>query len=152
MPLATEITLQETMGKLEHVLLAPVVSGELQNWVRNVQQAAATFAMDFTTYVHTILHVQYEQIVSTDPELDSAVQLLVQEDQKLLGDLAQFHEDLHALSERAERVDKHESKVEEQRKRLEEAGIDLIVRIKKQQAAAGTWLTEAHYRDRGVKD
>jgi hypothetical protein len=35
---------------------------------------------------------------------------------------------------------------------VEEEGIGLILAIKKQQAAAATWLAEAHFRDRGVAD
>jgi hypothetical protein len=152
MTLAPEQTLQETISKLEAALLAPVVSGELLNWVRHVEQAAATFAMDFATYVRSVLHVQYNEIAASDPELLTHVEQLIKADQQLLQDLAVFHEELHALRQRAEKVVKHESKLDEHRKRVEDAGIQLIVRIKKQQAAAGTWLAEALYRDRGVAD
>jgi predicted DNA binding CopG/RHH family protein len=150
MPLAPEQTLQDTIAKLETALLAPVVSGELLNWVRNVEQAATTFAMDFATYVRTVLHVQYAEIANNDPELLPQVEKLIEADQQLLQDLACFHEELHALRQRAAQVEKHESKVADHRQRVEEAGLSLILRIKKQQAAAGTWLAEALYRDRGV--
>ncbi len=35
---------------------------------------------------------------------------------------------------------------------VEVTGIALVLSIKKQQAAAATWLSEAHFRDRGVGD
>jgi hypothetical protein len=150
--LAPTAVLNETMGKLESALLSPVISGELATWIRNVQESAATFALDFTCYLNTVLHVQYAEIARTDPELLTRVEQLIEADQKLLKDVAAFHEELHLLGQRAVQVDKHESKLAEQRERVEQRGIDLLLRIKKQQAAADAWLAEAHYRDRGVAD
>jgi hypothetical protein len=150
--LAPEQTLHETMGRLEAALLAPVVSGELQNWIRTVEQAAATFGLDWTRYLHSVLHVQYAEISRNDPELLSCVEQMVRADQDLLENYVRFHEDLHDMALRAAQVKKHEAKLEEQRQRIEEAGISLIVKIKKQEAAAATWLAEALYRDRGVAD
>jgi len=147
---APEQTLQDTMAKLETALLAPVISGELEGWVLAVQQAAATFAMDWTTQLRTVLHIQYEQIASTDPELSACVEKMIQTDHELLEELACFHEKLHNLQQAAIHVDWQEAKLAAQRQNIEQAGIGLILRIKKQQAAAGTWLTEAVYRDRGV--
>jgi hypothetical protein len=145
-------TLDETLNKLETSLLAPVVSGELKTWISNVQQAAATFAVDWTRYLHTVLHVQYKEIAENDPELSSSVEKMIQTDKQLLDKFAKFHEDLPALEKRAAEVEWHESKLAGERKRLEETGIALILQIKKQRAAAETWTTEALYRDRGVKD
>jgi hypothetical protein len=140
------------MTKLEAALLAPVVSGEMKGWVQNVQQAAATFAMDWTRELHTVLHVQYEQIANTDSELSACVEKMMQADHELLEELARFHEKLHDLQRAAEHVDWQETKLAAQRQGIEQFGIALIVRIKKQQSAAATWLAEAAYRDRGVGD
>lgn len=145
-------TLQDTMTRLEGALLAPVVSGELNAWIHNVQQAATTFATDWACYLRSVLHVEYEEIGKTDTELLSIVQQMIRVDQQLLEDLATFLEGLHALSRRAEMAERHEDKLAEERKRLEAAGLKVIVQIKKQQASAATWLAEALYRDRGVAD
>jgi hypothetical protein len=147
-----EQAIQETMAKLEAALLAPVVSGELQAWIRQVQQAATTFGTDWACYLHSVLHVQYAEIAGTDPELLGRVEQMVKTDQQLLEDFARLQEELHELGCRAQKVDKHESKLAEHRQRLEDFGIKIIVNIKKQQAAAVTWLGEALYRDRGVGD
>jgi len=147
-----EQTLQDTMAKLEAALLAPVVSGEMESWVLAVQQAAATFAMDWTTHLRTVLHVQYEQIANADSELSSCVEKMIQTDHELLEELACFHEKLHNLQQAAIHVDWQEGKLAAQRQNIEQAGIGLILRIRKQQSAAATWLTEAVYRDRGVGD
>jgi hypothetical protein len=149
---ALEHTLNETLARLERVLLAPVLSGELKTWVANVQQAAATFALDWTRYLHSVLHVQYAQIAATDPELLTFVEKMKQADQELLEELARFHESLDALARAAAVVERDENKLSGMQKKVEQAGIDLILKIKKQRAAAATWLTEAVYRDRGVVD
>jgi hypothetical protein len=149
---APEQTLTDTMANVEAALLAPVVSGEMQGWILAVQQAAATFAMDWTTHLRTVLHVQYEQIANTDLELSACVEKMIQTDDKLLEELACFHEKLHDLQQAAAHVDWQESKLAAQQKNIEQIGIGLILRIKKQQSAAATWLAESVYRDRGVGD
>jgi hypothetical protein len=149
---APEQALDETLGKLEKALLAPVVSGELKSWVTNVRQAAATFAVDWTRYLHSVLHLQYQEIAQTDPELLSEVEKMIQTDQQLLEKFARFHEELQTLEKNAEKVEWQENKLAGEQKRIEETGISLILQIKKQRAAAETWLSESLYRDRGVKD
>jgi hypothetical protein len=150
--LASQHALDETLAKMETALLTPVVSGELKEWVHNIRTAASTFAMDWTRYLHTVLHVQYDEIIQTDPELSNEVEKMIKTDQGLLDKLARFHEDLHVLEQRAAAVEWKEDKLTGERKRVEEDGIALIVQIKKQQAAAANWLAESLYRDRGVKD
>jgi hypothetical protein len=66
--------------------------------------------------------------------------------------MTRFHEDLHALAGAAEHVQKNEGKLANLRQRVEEEGTALILSIKKQQAVASTWHSEAHFRDRGVGD
>ncbi len=149
---APEQTLQDTMTRLETALLAPVVSGEMPAWIRNVEEAATTFAVDWARQVHSIQHVQYREIAHSDPELLPEVEKMIATDDELLASLARFHEELHAFRQQAEKIGWQETKLAGRRQQLEEAGTQLILHIKKQQAAAGTWLTEALYRDRGTVD
>ena len=107
-------------------------------------------AVDLTSHLRTVLHVQYEEIAKTDPEMSAHVEKLERGDDQLLAQLTQFLEDLHALAEAASHVTRNEGKLAEQRQGVEDAGIALVLAIKKQQAAAATWLDEAHFRDRGV--
>ena len=144
--------LEETLTKLETALLSPVVSGELKGWLGNVRQATATFAVDWARYLNTVLHAEYKEIVETDAELSSSVEKMIRTDKTLLDKLTKFHEDLHALEQRAEELEWQENKLAAERQRLEETGIALSVQIKKQRATAETWLAESFYRDRGVKD
>src|SRR5262245_15241791 len=99
---APEQKLTETIGKLETSLLTPVIAGEFSMWVQAVQESAATLAMDLASYLRTILHVQYAEIVRTDPEMSAHVEKLIAGDQQVLERMTRFHEDLHALSSAAE--------------------------------------------------
>lgn len=150
--LAPEHALEETLSKVETALLSPVVSGELKSWVTNVRQAAATFVVDWTGYHHTVLHAQYAEIGATDSELASFVQKMIQTDQQLLEELTRFHEALHDLNRQAADANWQEGKLAAEQKRIEETGIALILKIKKQRAAVTTWLAESAYRDRGTVD
>jgi hypothetical protein len=147
-----EQQLAETLSKLETALLSPVIAGEFSQWVLAVQEAAATLTVDLTSFLHSVLHVQYKEIAKADLEMATQVEKLMAGDQHLLEQLRRFHEDLYSLAAAAERVERDEAKLRGLRQKLEDEGIALIVAIKKQQAAANTWLSEAHFRDRGVKD
>jgi hypothetical protein len=150
--LAPEQNLADTLGKLETALITPVIAGELSHWVAAVQEAASTLAMDLTTYLRTVLHVQYAEIAKTDPEMSAHVEKLLAGDRDIHQQLTSFHEELHQLAEAAAHVQRNEGKLVDRRQRVEEQGLALILNIKRQQAAATTWLAEAMFRDRGVKD
>ena len=151
-PAPAQSALTESLTRLETALLTPVASGELGSWAQACRTAIDAVARDFPTYLHDVLHRQYAEIARTDAELLRRVQQMVAEDESLVADLAAFHRRLVAFAEAATLITKHESKVDDQRTNLEREGIDLIVRIRKQRAAADLWLTEAVYRDRGAVD
>ena len=144
--------LNETLTKLEAALLTPSIAGEMGNWAREVKQAAATLATDWTREQNCVLHPQYEQIAQTDPEMLSQVQQMTEVDKTLSDELIYFHQQLHQLEEATAHVDWQESKLATQQQRVESAGLQLLLHMKKHQATAGSMLTEAVYRDRGVKD
>jgi hypothetical protein len=146
----TTQTLEESMLRLELALLSPVVSGELTSWVETVQEALAEFGPSWVAYVKSVLHPQYSEIAKTDPDLLPRVDQLIEEDLQLVADLASLSVCVIEFSKQAELVEKNETKAEEGRKHVERSGLDLIERIKRQQATASTWGHEANYRDRGV--
>lgn len=154
MPTATlpDRVLNDTLTKLEAALLAPPIAGEMGNWVREVKQAAATLSTDWTREQNCVLHPQYDQIAQTDPEMLSHVQQMTESDKVLSAELIEFHEQLHHLEEATAHVDWQETKLAAQQKRVESAGLQLLMHMKKHQATVGSLLTEAVYRDRGVKD
>jgi len=144
--------LEKTLSKLEMALMTPSISGEMENWASTVKEAAATLATDWTCELNTVLHPQYEQISQTDPEMLSRVEQMKQAETTLAEELACFHEELHKFEIAATHVDWHELKIAAFQKKVEECGLQLIQRMKKQQITASAWLSESVYRDRGVKD
>lgn len=147
-----EKSLQDSMLRLEAALLAPVVSGELKQWTEVVAEALEAFGSQWVDFVNTVLHQQYAQIAKTDPNLLSRVDQMIKEDRQLLADFGNFKTSVDDLAVRADQVQKNEGKAAEDRSQVEKDGMDLILRIKKQQAAATTWLNEANYRDLGTGD
>jgi hypothetical protein len=147
-----EKSLQDSMLRLEAALLAPVVSGELKQWTEVVNESLQAFGSKWVEFVNTVLHQQYVHIAKTDPNLLSRVDQMIQEDRQLLAEFGHFETRVDDLAVRAAQVQKNEGKAADDRSQVEKDGMDLILRIKKQQAAATTWLNEANYRDLGTGD
>ena len=151
-PAQSTADLNETLATLETALLTPVVSGEMASWGRIAQQAATELEKRLPPYLRSVLHPQYAEIARSDSELLSRVEQLIAEDQSLLLDQSAFCDRMNSFAARAAQAKKDEAQVAAERTQLEQDGISLIVRIKKQRAAADTWLAEANYRDRGPVD
>jgi hypothetical protein len=151
-PAQSAADLNETLARLETALLTPVVSGEMEAWARTAQQAAAELEKRLPPYLQSVLHPQYAEIARSDAELLPRVEQLIAEDQYLLLEQSAFCDRMNEFVQRAAQAKRDEAKVADERTQLEQEGISLIVRIKKQRAAADTWLAEANYRDRGPVD
>jgi hypothetical protein len=144
--------INESLGRLETALLSPVASGELESWARAVQEAAAKLSEQLPTYLKSVMHPQYAEIAKSDPELLSRVEQLIAEDQNVLLEQDAFRSRASDFAQKAAQIKKDEAQVAAERTKLEQEGIALVLRIKRQRAAADTWLAEANYRDRGPVD
>ena len=144
--------LNDALSKLETALLSPAVSGELESWARTVQESFAALASRLPEYLKSVLHPQYAQIAKDDAELLTRVEQLIAEDQKVLLEQEDFRKRVAEFAGRASQIKKDEAQVANDRARVEQEGLDLVLRIKRQRAAADTWLAEANYRDRGPVD
>src|SRR4051812_12519476 len=144
--------LNEALAALETALLTPVVSGELESWVRTAEAATNKLSEKLPTFLKTVLHPQYAEIAKSDTELLTRVQQLIEEDQNLILEQEAFRNRMSDFAKRASQIKKDEAQVASERTKLEQDGIALILRIKRQRAAADTWLSEAAYRDRGPVD
>jgi hypothetical protein len=144
--------LNQSLGRLENALLAPVVSGELESWARTVQEATNGLSQRLPSYLNSVLHPQYAEIAKSDSELLTRVQQLIAEDQNLILEQDKFDKRVNEFAKRASQIKKDEAQTTTERGKLEQEGIALVLSIKRQRAAADTWLTEANYRDRGPVD
>ena len=144
--------LNETLAKLETALLSPVVSGELESWASTAEEASTLLAQRLPAYLNSVLHPDYAEIAQSDPELLSKVEKLIAEDQNVVLELDAFRKHINDFARRASQIKKDEAQVAADRTKLEQEGLALILRIKRQRATADTWLAEANYRDRGPVD
>jgi len=144
--------LNEALSHAETALLTPVVSGELETWATTVQETSQLVSERLPAYLKAVLHPEYAEIAKTDPELLTRVEQLITEDQNLLLDQDSFRTETNEFAKRAANIKKDEGQGASERAKLEQKGLALILRIKRQRAAADTWLAEANYRDRGPVD
>jgi hypothetical protein len=144
--------LSEALTQAETALLTPVVSGELETWATTVQETTQLASERLPIYLKHVLHPEYAEIAKTDPELLPRVEQLIAEDQSLLVDQDAFRTEVNDFAKRASHIKKDEAQVAAERSKLEQKGLAIILRIKRQRAAADTWLAEAAYRDRGPVD
>jgi hypothetical protein len=147
-----EQALNEALTRLETALVSPVVPGELENWTREAQQAAAEVQPTLERFTHDVLHAQYAQIGKADPELLPRVETLIEEDQQLLAELQSVRATLADIVTKLPEARKDENLVLSQLGRAEQQGTAFVLRVRKQMVAAGTWLDEALFRDRGRGD
>jgi uncharacterized protein (DUF3084 family) len=151
-PAHSDAELNQALTKLETALLTPVVSGELESWVRGAEEATLELSQRLPTYLKSVLHPQYAEIAKSDTELLTRVQQLIAEDQNLILQQDTFRARMSDFAKRASQIKKDEAQVTTERTKLEQEGLALILGIKRQRAAADTWLAEANYRDRGPVD
>jgi hypothetical protein len=144
--------LNDAMTRLETALLSPVVSGELESWASTAREATGALAQRLPEFLQSVLHPDYAEIARSDPELLTKVEKLITEDQNVALELDSFSKHMNEFVGRAAHVKKDEAQATADRTRLEQEGLSLILRIKRQRAAADTWLAEANYRDRGPVD
>jgi hypothetical protein len=144
--------LNEALARLETALLTPLVSGELGSWARTAQEAMETLSQRLPSYLKSVLHPEFAEIAKSDPELLSKIEQLIADDQNVVLEQDAFRSRLSDFVKRTAEVQKDEARLAAERTRLEQEGIALILRIKRQRVAADTWLAEATYRDRGSVD
>ena len=99
-----------------------------------------------------MLHPEYAEIAKSDPELLSRVEQLIAEDQNLILEQDAFRSRAGEFAKRASQIKKDEGVAANERLKLEQEGLALILAIKRQRTVADTWLAEANYRDRGPVD
>jgi len=144
--------LNEALANLETALLTPVVSGELASWAHAAQEAMDALSQRLPSYLKSVLHPQFAEIAKSDPELLTKIEQLIAEDQNVVLELDALRSRLNEFVKRVAEIQKDEARLASERAKVEQDGIALIVRIKRQRVAADTWLTEATYRDRGPVD
>jgi len=143
---------QEVLDSLESALETPVVPGELVAWAGEAAAQAAAFQILLNKRLQVEHARDYERIDKDDPTLIARTEQLAREDEALKSDYDEFVTDIRALNEDVEGFEPDESAASERVEAMVQRGLDLVIRIRRQELAVKTWFSEAAVRDRGVKD
>ncbi len=144
--------LNDALQKFEMALEAPVVPGELVEWTQSAQAALEELAHQERRQLVAVHQQEFAEIAHQDPGMLWRVEQMQDEDAAIGRALQEAQSGLAALNQRAEAVQSDEAAAEPLRREMVDRGLELVIRIRKQEAAAKTWLAESLQRDRGVVD
>ena len=142
----------DVLEGLESALEAPVVPGEMESWIRTVQEAWEPVADRLHIEMEVHHPEQLDEIAKQDDEMLPQVEKLREEDRLIMEQFEEVGQWLTQLVERAPKLEPHEQRADQAVQQLVDNGIDLVVRIRKQESALKTWFVEAFNRDRGIAD
>jgi len=92
------------------------------------------------------------EIVREDTSLATRVEQMEEEDEAILSRAAEIQRAAENLLVAVAKVEPQEGKLESAVKLFTEDALQLVLRIRKQEAALETWYQESLMRDRGVVD
>jgi len=141
----------EVVARLEQVLCATRVPGELLDWIEPVRDSlrqSRHLVKEESMPRHKLAFIEMGK---EDLSLQPRIEQLREEDSAILAEILRAEELATAIRRR---LDASEGKVEERAKtdELFELGQTIVLRLKKQEQDIRTWLMEAFQRDRGVAD
>jgi hypothetical protein len=149
---AREDEFRRALEHLETVAGTPIVSGEMERWLEEVDGAFTQCRAALETRVRQSHAPQLVSIKREDPEMLRHVELLQKEDAQILETIAALAARADVLKPMVRRIEPDEKRAETALTELGEQAVQLVVRIRKQEVALRTWLQEAFTRDRGVVD
>jgi hypothetical protein len=145
-------SLKEALEQLESCLETPVVPGELPEWAAALSQACGPAKNALRREIQEIHTDQYSKLATKDNDLLQRVAQMREEDVALQEQFEQFEGMVGRMCERAEVAEPHERKADEGLRTLVDKGLELVIRIRKQERALATWYAEAFQRDTGTGD
>lgn len=148
-PVAPE--LKSALDALETALATPMVPGEHEAWTKAISEAWK--ASEAVIRQHLGRHEQqYEEMLAADPEIFRRVDLLREEGRAIADEVRAVGENIDKLRLKTPVAEPNEASTDKEREAAVDGGISLLVRIRKQEVAIGTWYSEAFNRDRGAVD
>jgi hypothetical protein len=149
---ATDDALKSALSAFETNLATPLVSGELADWLADLKKSwdvASTQLQQYSVQQH---RSQLEEIGSADPELLPRVEQLQAEDAAIEQERQAFDQSLSRSATHVPKLEPDEEKAQQHVKKLIDAGLAFVTRVRKQEVAIQTWFVEAFNRDRGAGD
>lgn len=156
MTLAHEIhasqAFEDKLKRFETALEAPVVPGELEQWVTGVRDTAQEFADQLKQHLEDVHEKECQQIAKEDPEMMRHVKQLKQAGQESAQRMCAFLDHVAKLRRKAPRQEPAEVPLNGEIQRLSDDGLALVIHVRKQEVGRRTWLQEAFNRIRGDAD
>ena len=143
---------QNLLQQWENCFATPIISGELRNWCDHLQQATDEVRMRLRQRMDEAHEQGFSQIMAEDIALASQVEQLKEADQALWEDFENMHKKVTALRDQVIEEGTETDKLHLAAKTVADRGLEMVVRLRKQETALATWLAEALQRDRGVVD
>lgn len=133
----------------ETSLNTPIVSGELDEWVAEVQKTWAEASVQIQYDTQHLHARQFQEMTKVDPELLPRVDLLKKEDVGIEQQWEQLKQAITRTAQHLPKLEPDEEKAEKHVKQLVDEGLAFVARVRKQEVAIETWFVEAFNRDRG---
>jgi hypothetical protein len=147
-----ESDLKTALASLETRLSTPVVSGELADWMGEVQKAWADASHQIEVSLLRLHPGQYEQIAQQDQEMFPQIEKLKAEDEAIASERERIGNMVQRDAQHVPKLEPDEGKAKKHVQNLVDEGLAFVTRVRKQEVAIETWLIEAFNRDRGGGD
>jgi hypothetical protein len=147
-----ETALRDALTAFETSVTAPVVSGELSDWIDKVKKSWRIAAERIGQEVKELHPQVFGEIAEADAALLRQVELLRAEDEAIAIDLAELDQTMSRLVEHLPKMEPDEAKAQPHIQKLGEKSVALVTRVRKQDVAVKTWFAEAFNRERGGGD
>ncbi len=144
--------LKAALANFETSLVTPIVSGELAEWIDEVQQSWSDASAQIRYQIEHLHPRQYDVIAKQDPELLPRIELLKAEDDAIERQREHLSATIHRVAEHAPKFEPDEEKAQKHTKTMIDDGTAFLTRVRKQEAALQTWFVEAFDRDGGAVD
>lgn len=144
--------LLNSLAQLETCLETPIVPGGLPKWVGEASEALATVGVQLRLQIEDHHQETFAEIAAQDPELSRRVEEMKAEDCALIDQHEQLLAALAKVCEQAAEGTPTAVIREDDVSAIIEQGLELVIRVRKQEKALTTWFVEAFNRDRGVGD
>jgi hypothetical protein len=149
---AREQQFRDALERLETCAGAPVIEGEMPDWLECVDKAMGDLKPRLEQQLGEVHRAELSQIRREDQEMFRHVDDLQAEDQRIAESFRALQERLPILRQLAARVEPDEKRAGKSVEEFADNALQFVMRIRKQETAFQTWLMEAFTRDRGVVD
>lgn len=147
-----ESDLKQALEQLESCLETPLVPGELRSWLQTVQSPLERCCRVFQREVEESHRDLLEGILRSDMGLAHRVEAMRTADQQLIASWQELEHQLAALRDLAVEGEHNETRLSEPLAHFTQCAIELVIEVRKQEAALTTWYLESLNRDRGNAD